>query len=237
MGFCSRFPCTGTSIVLIHSHYGASLPITQGRHRANSYLYSRRHTLRTPDERDLIDDACLLTTSGESYIVLGHSRAVHQVSMIAIDDTKVDVHFFSVYVVTNKAAQMGKQILLQRPWNNAKKGGVSAVSTMMQPLLFATGGHDRVVHLWDVDPDFSTATARPLAIKHTALVQSLLPIRDSSHKLISASADCNVHIWDLASERVVNTIKTSNSVYHAHPTSSPFCTLLEVSKNSVLHRD
>jgi WD40 repeat protein len=105
---------------------------------------------------------------------------------------------------------------------------VSAVTTMMQPFMFASGGHDHIVHLWDINADVSSASPRPLAIKHNSLVQSLLSIRDTSHKLVSAGADCNVHLWDLASERVVNTMKTSNSVYHAHETSSPFCTLLEV---------
>lgn len=102
------------------------------------------------------------------------------------------------------------------------------MTTLIQPSMFATGGCDHAVHLWDVKGDFSSATARPLAIKHTAQVQSLLSIRDTSHKLVAAGADCQVHIYDLASERVVNTLKTSNSVYHAHTSSSPFCTLLEV---------
>ncbi|PCH41439.1 hypothetical protein WOLCODRAFT_151482 [Wolfiporia cocos MD-104 SS10] len=74
--------------------------------------------------------------------------------------------------------------------------------------------------------------ARPiptlLFMKHNSVVQSLLPIRDTSHKLVSAGADCNVHFWDLSSQRVVNTIKTSNPVYHIHEATSPFCTLLEV---------
>jgi WD40 repeat protein len=117
---------------------------------------------------------------------------------------------------------------LNRPWNNNKKGGVSAVTSMLQPLQFATGGYDHVVHLWNVKPDLSSASPRALFIKHNSQIQSLLAIRDTSHKLISTGADCNVHIWDLASERVVKTVKTSNSPYHIHATTSPFCTLLEV---------
>ncbi|RDB23222.1 WD repeat-containing protein 48 [Hypsizygus marmoreus] len=103
---------------------------------------------------------------------------------------------------------------------------------MIQPLQFATGGYDHIVHLWEVESDLSSASPQPLAIKHTSQVQSLLAIRDTSHKLVSAGADCNVHIWDLSSERVVNTLKTSNAVYHIHTTTSPFCSLLEVA-----HRD
>lgn len=99
---------------------------------------------------------------------------------------------------------------------------------MMQPQSFVSGGYDHVVHIWTVKEDFTSASPSQLAIKHAAAVQSLLPIRDTSHKLISASADTHVHIWDFSSERVVNTMKTSNSVYHAHKTSSPYCTLLEV---------
>lgn len=116
---------------------------------------------------------------------------------------------------------------LTRPYNPTKKGGVSAVCTMLQPLMFASGGHDHIVHLWTVKEDFSSSSSTQLAIKHNSVVQSLLPIRDSSHKLVSTSADSSVHIWDLSSERVTNNFKTSNSVYHAHSTS-PYCTLLEV---------
>jgi WD40 repeat protein len=98
--------------------------------------------------------------------------------------------------------------------------------------MFASGGHDHAVHIWNFSPDFMGVSSTLLAIKHTSVIQSLLPIRDTSHKLISAGADCNVHLWDLSSERVVHTFKTSNSPYYAHKTESPFCTLLEVG-----HRD
>ncbi|KAG6855038.1 hypothetical protein C0991_005967 [Blastosporella zonata] len=111
---------------------------------------------------------------------------------------------------------------------SAKKGGVSTIASMIQPMQFATGGYDHVVHLWDVKADLSSASPRPLAIKHTSQVQSLLAIRDTSHKLVSAGADCNVHFWDLSSERVVNTLRPSNATYHLHSMTSPFCTLLEV---------
>ncbi|KAJ7283813.1 WD40-repeat-containing domain protein [Mycena rebaudengoi] len=95
--------------------------------------------------------------------------------------------------------------------------------------MFASGGYDHCVHLWKIEADFSAAAPQVLAgIKHNSQVQSLLAIRDTSHKLVTAGADCSVHIWDLSSERVVHMIKTSNSVYHAHTTTSPFCTLLEV---------
>jgi hypothetical protein len=98
---------------------------------------------------------------------------------------------------------------------------------MMQPLMFASGGLDHGVHLWTARQDFSLVSSSQLAIKHSSAVQSLLPIRDTSHKLVSAGADNNVHIWDLSYERVVNTMKTSNSVFHAH-SASPYCILLEV---------
>ena len=73
---------------------------------------------------------------------------------------------------------------------------------------------------------------RQLPVKHTALVQSLLPVRDTSHKLVTAGADCKVNIWELASERVVNTFKVSNSVYHIHRTDLPYGLLLEVRSNA-----
>jgi WD40 repeat protein len=124
---------------------------------------------------------------------------------------------------------------IPRPSIPNKRGGVSAISTMMQPLQFVTGGYDHIVHLWQFKADLSAAASRPLAIKHTSLIQSLLAIRDTSHKLISTGADCNVNVWDLASERTVASLKISNSVYHAHQATSPFCTLLEVSPVARTH--
>lgn len=99
---------------------------------------------------------------------------------------------------------------------------------MMQPRMFASGGYDHAVHIWTADEDFSSATSSLLATKHNSLVQSILPLRDNSHKIITASADGLVTVWDLSSERVVNSFKVSNSVFHAHTTSLLFCTLLEV---------
>ncbi len=99
---------------------------------------------------------------------------------------------------------------------------------MMQPLMFATGGYDHVIHLWAVKPDFSAASPKVLAMKHNSVVQSLLSFRDTGHKLMSGGADCTINLYDLASERVVNTLKTSNIIYNSHTTSSPFCTLTEV---------
>ncbi|KAJ3723181.1 hypothetical protein C8R42DRAFT_695763 [Lentinula raphanica] len=99
---------------------------------------------------------------------------------------------------------------------------------MEHPNSFATGGYDRVVHLWRLDSNHTSALAQPLAINHTNVVQSLLPICDTSHKLISAGADCKVNVYDLSSERVVNSFKTSNQISNLHRTHSPICTLLEV---------
>ncbi|KAI0370286.1 hypothetical protein BV20DRAFT_1036035 [Pilatotrama ljubarskyi] len=100
---------------------------------------------------------------------------------------------------------------------------------MKQPYVFATGGYDHCVHLWQLSGGLpSSDPPISLAIRHTAVVQSLLAIRDTSQKLVTASADCSVNIFDLSSLRVVNTLKVSNSVYHVHPTMSEFCTLLEI---------
>jgi len=109
-----------------------------------------------------------------------------------------------------------------------KNHGVSAVSALMQPHMFVTGGFDHAVHLWNVKEGSDPICGPPLTIKHTALVQSLLSIRDSSQKLLSAGADCKVHVYDLSSERVMNTIQMSNSVFNIHRTTSPYCTLLQV---------
>ena len=100
---------------------------------------------------------------------------------------------------------------------------------MLQPGTFATGGYDHRVHLWEVPEDVSKATARELAIRHTSCVHTLLPVRDVSRKLVTAGADCRVNVYELASERVVNTFKVSNPVYHLHDVRLPYSILLEVS--------
>ncbi|KAJ7937227.1 WD40-repeat-containing domain protein [Mycena leptocephala] len=202
-----RFLCgTTPSSSVVVSMYGAV---------ENVDVASRKHRLiaQGPSPtKEAVDDACLVTDGNRSVVILGHFRDSQQLSLINI----------------NNLDNMVSAIDLKRPWNPAKKGGASTVAPMMQPLMFASGGYDHCVHLWTVKDDLSSASPTTLSIKHASQVQSLLAIRDTSHKLVSAGADCNVHIWDLSSERVVHTLKPSNSIYHTHPTTSPFCTLLEV---------
>lgn len=124
--------------------------------------------------------------------------------------------------------QDSRYITLRRDWNTAKRPGVSAVTSLMSPLKFASGGYDHRVHLWDIAQDLSGASAVELAIKHASTVHSLLPIVDTSHKLVSVGADRDVHIYDLSAERVAQTLKMSCIPFHAHKTDSRFCTLLEV---------
>ena len=100
--------------------------------------------------------------------------------------------------------------------------------TMMQPGRFATGGYDHRVHLWSIPSDVSKTTSEQIFVKHTALVHTLLPLRDTSHKLLTAGADCRVNVWDLSSQRVVNDTRVSNPVYHLHRTDNQHCVLLEV---------
>ncbi|KAF8897349.1 WD40-repeat-containing domain protein [Infundibulicybe gibba] len=169
-----------------------------------------RRTLVSPESTEAIDDACMLAVGNDVFAVLGHVRDTEQISLFNLGNIR------------------GRSVFsLDRP-QSSRKSGVSALATMMQPHMFASGGHDHLVHVWDINPELSSASPKTLGIKHSSLVQSLLAIRDTSHKLVSASADCSVQIWDLASERAVNTFRTSNSIYHAHKTPSPFCTLLEV---------
>ncbi|KAF9076378.1 WD40-repeat-containing domain protein [Rhodocollybia butyracea] len=192
-----------------------------------AYLVSMRGTIDTVDtasviRRDpipqkrshivtMLDDACLVSDGCRDFAILGHvCDDASQVSLIRIEQNSI-VHAVS----------------LKRPWNISRRGGVGSLCTMDQ-LTFATGGYDHVVHLWKLNQNYSSAFAQPLAISHSKVVQSLLPVCDTSHKLMTAGADCKVHVYDLSSERVVNTIKTSKSVYHLHGTHSPFCTLIEL---------
>ncbi|KAI1792923.1 hypothetical protein LXA43DRAFT_886707 [Ganoderma leucocontextum] len=100
----------------------------------------------------------------------------------------------------------------------------------MQPGVFATGGYDHIVNLWTLpnESDSPPVPSAPLAIKHTSAIHSLLPVRDTSHKLLTGGADCALGIYDLSSERTVSTLKLSNPIYHVHSVASPFCALLEL---------
>lgn len=100
---------------------------------------------------------------------------------------------------------------------------------MAQPLSFATGGADHAIHIWNIDHNLqTTCSGSPLAIRHTSKIYSLLPIQDSSHKLVSSGADCNVNVYDLSSERVVDTIKLSNPAFHVHRSGNPSILLVQV---------
>ncbi|KAI6134882.1 hypothetical protein EV401DRAFT_1901582 [Pisolithus croceorrhizus] len=159
-----------------------------------------------------VDDACLLPSGHDTVsIILAHAREDAQLTFLSFKDNQV----------------FGENVL-RRDWKRAKKGGVSALATMLQPLKFASGGYDHQIHLWSMDDDLSHASSVQLTVRHTSMIHSLLPIRDTSHKLVSAGADRNVHLWDLCSERVARTLKTSNTPHNIHRTESPFCTLLEV---------
>ncbi|CDO74059.1 hypothetical protein BN946_scf185043.g109 [Trametes cinnabarina] len=160
--------------------------------------------------RQLVDDACVISDGENAIIALGHARSTQQLSLVQLQG--------------KRARDIGT---FDRPAQTERNGGISAVCAMMQPDMFATGGYDHFVHLWSISAGRPPTPSAPLALKHTSVVQSLLAIRDTSRKLITASADCSVNIFDLASERVVNTLRLSNSVYHVHPTVSQFCILLE----------
>ena len=103
---------------------------------------------------------------------------------------------------------------------------------MMQPGSFAVGGYDHIVNVWSLPDEHNARPVKsePLAIKHTSAIHTLLPVRDTSHKLLTGGADCTVSVYDLSSERTVNTLKLSNPIYHLHPVESPHCVLIEVFK-------
>ncbi|KAI0650009.1 WD40-repeat-containing domain protein [Trametes meyenii] len=158
-----------------------------------------------------VDDACVVHDLAGPIVVLGHARNSLQLSLVRLERGRTkDVGCFD------------------RPIQSGKNGGISAVCALLQPGLFATGGYDHLVHVWSLSLNRPPKTPGPLAIKHSSLVQSMLAIRDTSHKLLTTSADCTVNVFDLSCERVVNTLKLSNSVYHAHPVFSEFCSLFEV---------
>ncbi|KAK7061596.1 WD-repeats-region domain-containing protein [Favolaschia claudopus] len=198
---------TGSSPSFVTTMYGAldGVDLTSRKHWPIAQEFT--------STKGAVDDACIVSHGNHSAVILGHNRDNQQLSMINGSHPQLAT----------------SAVHLQRPSVAGKKSGTSAVASLMQPLMFASGGYDHAVHIWTINQDFSSATPELTAIKHNSQVQSLLALMDTSHKLVSAGADCNVHFWDLSSERVVNTLKTSNSAFHLHSTTSPFCTLLEVS--------
>ncbi|RPD74442.1 WD40 repeat-like protein [Lentinus tigrinus ALCF2SS1-7] len=173
----------------------------------------RRTALRTAgmseEARQLIDDACLLRSSQGHVVALGRVGDAQQLSVVRILDKVVtDVGTFD------------------RPTQPGKKGGISAICGLPQAGSFATGGYDHIVHRWSLEEHLATPARLP--IRHTSTIQSLLHLRDSSDKLLSGSADCSVTVYDISAERVINSLKLSNSVYQVHAAPSPSCALLEV---------
>ncbi|THH17631.1 hypothetical protein EW146_g3225 [Bondarzewia mesenterica] len=192
------------NVVLSASLHGFVYGITSTSRRQSGIIKNSM----TPSQ-ELIDDACLVSHPLGSCIVLGHARDNQQISLVPL-------------------SSLSQSKSLSVPHTGETRGGISAVCAMMHPLMFASGGHDHLVHLWSIKEDSYIASASRLSIKHTSIVQDILPLHDTSRKLMTASADCSVHLWDLSSERIVNTVKTSNSVYHAHNAPLPYCVLLEV---------
>ncbi|KAI0663039.1 WD40-repeat-containing domain protein [Cubamyces menziesii] len=186
-----------------------SLDLLEGPH--SRHVLELMASPPTEASRQAVDDACILSSFEAPVVVLGHARNSKQLSLVRLEGRRGKV--------------MGT---FDRPAQSEKNGGISAVCVMMQPGMFATGGYDHAVHLWSLPSNGPPTPSGPLAIKHTSVVQSLLAIRDTSRKLVTASADCSVNLFDLPSERVVNCLKLSNSVYQVHPGPSEFCTLLEV---------
>ncbi|KAM5535633.1 hypothetical protein V8D89_010620 [Ganoderma adspersum] len=179
-----------------------------------SLRYTPLRTAAGDGARQLVEDACVLHGTHKRTVVIGRAGNNEQLSLVRIQDGKVrDVGSFD------------------RRSQADKKGGISAVCAMTQPVAFATGGYDHLVNLWSLPNDGDESPpvpSTPLAIKHSSAIHSLLPVRDTSHKLLTGGADCTLAIYDLSSERTVNTLKLSNPIYHVHAVASPFCALLEL---------
>ncbi len=181
--------------------------------------------------RQLIEDACVLHGTHKRTVVIGRAGNNEQLSIVRIQDGKVrGPPFFASKRPLTSWSKVRDIEFFDRRSQADKKGGISAVCAMMQPGAFATGGYDHLVNLWSLpnEVDSPPMPSAPLAIKHTSALHSLLPVRDTSHKLLTGGADCALGVYDLSSERTVNTMKLSNPIYHIHSVASPFCALLEV---------
>ncbi|KAI5120506.1 hypothetical protein M0805_000091 [Coniferiporia weirii] len=185
-------------------------------------LPRRQRNVHSPSHADKIsiDDACLLAAPYDNIAVVAQAREESALSLI---------HFANGVesrITTVGRTSSGRDRVLR---------GVSAVTTLPtsgSSLSFVSAGYDHIVHLWSLDASLSSPPiSGVLNVRHTSTVQSLLAVSDTSPKLLSAGADCYVHVYDLPSERTLSTIRTSNSVYQLH-SAGPECVLLEVA-----HRD
>ncbi|TRM68274.1 WD40-repeat-containing domain protein [Schizophyllum amplum] len=200
---------------------GASGLYTVSMHGVVNHVYADplrfSHTLLKMDDKtdtqmidrhNSIDDACVLSDGTDEHFVFGHKNGSPELCVARVRDQKL-VEYRSLQQVRSRK-------------------GVSAVCALPQPLTFATGGYDHSIHLWQLDRTLSCSPRILSVIRHASTVQALLPLHDKSSKLITAGADSVVNVYDLPSERVINTFKASVSVYHLHPTSFASCALLEV---------
>jgi WD40 repeat protein len=105
---------------------------------------------------------------------------------------------------------------------------------MLDPSMFATGGTKNDVRLWTVNEDLSSVLQTRIAVDHSSHLLALLPLRDTSRKLLTAGADGRINVWDLSSERIVQIINVSHHVYNLYNTPMPYCVLAEVSHPPVL---
>jgi len=173
-----------------------------------------REVVRSPEDptSEFVNGACVLNVYGSALLVLAHGR----------ESNPVTIHRLGYRTATRPIGSY------DRPVTPGKPSGLTAICSMMQPLSFATGGADHAIHIWNVDHDLqTTCSVSPLAITHTSSIYSLLPIRDSGYKLVSSGADCNVNVYDLLSERVINTIKLSNPAFHVHHSGNPSTLLIQ----------
>ncbi|KAF9649641.1 WD40 repeat-like protein [Thelephora ganbajun] len=166
-----------------------------------------REIIRSPENStsDSINGACVLNAYGSALLVLAHGR----------ENNSITIHRLGHRSPTRPIGSYN------RPAVSGKPEGLTAICSMMQPLSFATGGADHAIHIWNVDHNLQIVYSEsPLAVKHTSKIYSLLPIWDSSQKLVSSGADYNVNVYDLPSERVINIIKLSNPGFHIHHSGS-----------------
>ena len=199
--------------------------------------YRGRQMVRSPENHalELVNDVCALNAYGSALLVLAHGRENGTVTIHRLGYRSPVIFIFSIHPscqarTTDTRSTQTRQIgSYNRPAVFGKPNGLTAICSMMQPLSFATGGADRAIHMWKIDHNLQTTYSEaPLAIRHTSLIYSLLPILDSGHKLISSGADCNLNVYDLSSERVVKSIKLSNPAFHVHQAGNPSTLLIQV---------
>lgn len=111
-----------------------------------------------------------------------------------------------------------------------KPGGISCIGFVQDGptnLRFASGGHDKLIHLWTIEHDGSNPRSTKLPLFHNSFVQALA--YRSVDRCLMSNAGVNIYKMDLQHSHRQKMSRLSNPIYHIHVhPQEPDLTILEV---------